>query len=80
MLAEFKKLLLQIIRSPDIIRYERQLQYNYGLDEELTMQTIELWAGALKVELDYEFLNGKENIGKLDQDIYNRYKAKGNVY
>lgn len=71
---------LSAVGASDIIRYERQLQYNYGLDGELVLQTIELWAKGLNIEVDYEFLSSKENTEKLDEDIYKKYKKIDNVY
>ena len=71
---------LPAVSASDIIRYERQLQHNYGLDEELVLQIIELWAKALNVEIDYDFLNSKENVEKLDEDIFNKYQEIDFVY
>lgn len=71
---------VSIIRSTDIIRYERQLQYHYGLDANLTQQVIEVWARVLGVNADYDFLSNKEKVEKSDEEIYRKYCNADSVY
>lgn len=69
-----------VVSSADIIRYERQLEYNYGLDEELILQIIELWARALEVKVDYEFLSNNGKTDERDEDIFKKYHNTDSVY
>lgn len=68
------------VTETDIIRYERQLRTNYGLDDKLIFYVLKIWTKALEVQTDNECFQIEEHAEIEDLQIVQKYKDIDNIY